>query len=77
MLEKIYPGYLNSANVPMCMIDKLSAAFTGSRPAQRMLLERVVGLDWVGDELGVPYCAFAHYKVTNFVRTVRGFDLRH
>ena len=35
------------------------------------MYEHVVGLDWVGDELGFPYCALAHGSAAKLAQAMR------
>jgi hypothetical protein len=64
VLEQLYPEFLKNDGT----VDKLSSALL---EPPHLLLEKVVGLDWVGDELGFPYCIFSHHKVVDLVRNGR------
>lgn len=58
----LYPGHIEKCR-------KLRAKLLEN---DGQLLHYVVGLDWVGDELGHPFCAFNHTSFIDLVKTCRG-----
>eukprot|EP01036_Dinobryon_divergens_P029068 gene29068-38122_t len=60
----LYPGH----------IEKCSKLREKLLENDGQLLHYVVGLDWVGDELGHPFCAFNHSSFIDLVRTCRGYN---
>jgi hypothetical protein len=55
------------------LFTQLEDAYHGAHGsiAQERLLDYIVGVDWVGDELGFPACIFAHSRVARLVAEVQ------
>jgi len=63
-LEALYPTFL-TGDGNEC--DKLRNALLDPNPEHLLLNTNVVGLDWVGDELGHPFCALTHSKFIKLI----------
>ena len=59
-LEKLYPNLL--AESFLSELEKTIGSFESGRSGN------IVGLDWIDNELGNPFCIFSHLKFINFIR---------
>lgn len=64
-LEQLYPHHLVGIDGKETKIEQMTR--TIQTDEERRYLRAMVGLDWVGDELGHPFCIFSHDKFIAFV----------
>ncbi|KAJ3182306.1 hypothetical protein HDU87_008468 [Geranomyces variabilis] len=68
------PAYLElfSRDGPVTKLEKLMLTVSDeNKPLRHFWRDYVVGLDWVGDELGHPFCALKHSIATSTVKMMR------
>jgi adenosine deaminase len=65
-LAQIYPGFFGKDSKCRQLRAMLESAARGDELSCRQR-QAIVGLDWVGDELGHPFCAFSHKEVIDLV----------
>jgi adenosine deaminase len=72
-LAKVYPNQFTNESICGRLTEVLSLADRNDELAVRQR-RAIVGLDWVGDELGHPFCIFSHSKYIALVKKWQKFN---